>query len=260
MDAIAVITYPGHFYSTVKTVNQLRTMYDAPVYIFADNKHPDAWDTYLLDVAEAVGNCTVIPFAKFGFEDVHDGWLRQQLVKLNLHWFLPGELWYVSDGDVTVERELQPNEVPYNWMPTLVNSPTPAQQRTYIKHFIGVYGLTIDDKPIFTHHAPIRYISKKDLVGLHNHVLATTGNEFNDEHLKWIKNGRISGQGRTDEHMSLTEWDLLENYRLLVDKQELDLVYYDVGNGFDTFYGTDRDLQFDTVDDKIWQKIPQNRG
>ena len=259
MDAIAVITYPGHFYSTVKTVDQLRTMYNAPVYIFADNLHPDAWDTYVRDV-EATTQCVVIPFAAFEFEHVHDGWLRQQLVKLNVHKHLPGKTWYVTDGDVTVQRELQSNEVPFNWSPTLMHSLTTDQQRTYITLFIGNYGLTVDDKPVFTHHAPFRHITRKDLEGLHKHVLATTGNEFNAEHEKWIKCQRIVGYGGSSNHMSMTEWDLLENYRILVDKQPLNLVYYDVGSGFDTFYGTDRDLEFENVSEEIWQKIPQNRG
>jgi len=262
MDAIALINYPGHFLSTLGTIKNFLeiTEWRPPWYIFVDDLGPqwDAWPNYLQDLKTAIDNNfpelnpTYILFSEFQFPYIWDGWLRQQIVKLNLDRFLPGDLWYVTDGDVICERLISANEIPYNYQKThntLIN----AQQHSYLKQMLGISEtLNINGDNIYTHHIPVRWVARDDLHGLYRHISDVNGNDSNIVHFNLMKNERIIGYGPTAEHQSMTEWDLLETWRILIDKQQSHFEYWLIDDGgqpepdhaptyIKTFFGTDRD-------------------
>lgn len=280
MDAIAIINYPGHFVSTLGTIKNFLeiTHWRAPIYIFVDDQGPqwEAWENYLEDLDSAVktnfGNLDVnyVKFSEFGFPYIWDGWLRQQLVKLNLEKFLPGDLWYVTDGDVRLARIPGPNEIPYNFASThntLIN----AQQHTYITYMLGDVNSLCIAEQVYTHHVPCRWVTRNDLEELKFYVSKRLGNDFNIEHFNLMREERIIGYGPTPEHLSMTEWDLLEIWRINIDKQYPEFKYWLISRDtptsqtelttFDTFFGTDQDFNLEhftsqglVVTQEQWQK------
>jgi hypothetical protein len=284
MDAVALINYPGHFLSTLGTIKNFHeiTHWRSPWYIFVDDLGPQFkdWDgNYLDDLKSAVDanfpdlNPTYITFSDFNFPYVWDGWLRQQMVKLNLQQFLPGDIWYVTDGDVICERLIGANEIPYNYQTThnpLIN----AQQKSYMQQMLGSRdSLTLDGEEIYTHHIPVRWVTRDDLDNLNRHVSDVNGNGMNMVHFNLMQSEQIIGYGPTPEHMSMTEWDLLEIWRILVDGQAPDYQYWLINDGVtrpqfnktptwvDTFFGTDRDFDIKhftnqglTVTVEQWEK------
>jgi hypothetical protein len=266
MHAAALINYPGHFLSTLGTIKNFLeiTEWRPPWYIFVDDLGPqwEAWPDYLNELRSVIDlnfpalNPTYILFSEFKFPYVWDGWLRQQMVKLNLDRFLPGDLWYVTDGDVICERLIGANEIPYNYQTThnpLIN----AQQYTYIKHMLGIeQKLQLNGEVIYTHHVPVRWVTRDDLHGLYRHVSKTVSNDANIAHFNLMREERIIGYGPTAKHMSMTEWDLLETWRILVDDQISNFHYWIIDDGatprqnvpvtrIKTFFGTDRDFSLE---------------
>ena len=265
MDAIAVITYPGHFMSTLGTIKNFLevTHWRSPVYIFVDDLglQWESWPNYIDDLTDAVNsnfpelNTTYIKFSEFGFPHVWDGWLRQQLVKLNLDMILPGNLWYVTDGDVILNRIPNANEIPFNLIPTrkILNN---TQRDSYIRHMLGdVEFLKFNGERVYTHHVPCRWVTKNDLQDLRRYVSDRFKNDFNLVHYHLMREERITGYGSTPEHLSMTEWDLLETWRISIDQQMPEFRHWLISKEksadsstlttFNTFFGVDCDLDLD---------------
>jgi hypothetical protein len=284
MDAVALINYPGHFLSTLGTIKNFHeiTHWRAPWYIFVDDLGPQFkdWDgNYLDDLKSAVDENfpdlkpTYIAFSDFNFPHIWDGWLRQQMVKLNLQQFLPGDIWYVTDGDVICERLIGANEIPYDYQTThnpLIN----AQQKSYFKQMLGSSEcLQLSNEDIYTHHIPVRWVTRDDLHNLSRYVSDVNCNGMNQVHFNLMREERIIGYGPTPEHMSMTEWDLLEIWRILIDGQVPEYQYWLINDGIShpefgmtptwlkTFFGTDRDFNLEyftnqglTVTAEQWKK------
>ena len=116
--------------------------------------------------------------------------------------------------------------------------------------------LRLHDEDIFTHHIPVRWITRDDLHGLYRHISKTVGNDSNIEHFNLMREERIIGYGPTPDHMSMTEWDLLETWRILIDNQTSNFQYWIIDDGgiprqnipvtrLKTFFGTDRDFSLE---------------
>lgn len=256
-DAVAVITYPGHCITTLLTVKNLQNLtgWQVPVYLFVDDigKQYQEWDGDYIDNIRKFYDFefTVVKFSEFGWPYIWDGWLTQQLVKLNIDRFLPGDTWYVTDGDVYVKELLEYGTTPFNYVPDR-NKLIHAQNRSYLKHILKTPDILLEHKNrlLFTHHAPFRWIEKHHLQRLREHVSRIYVNDFNLVHLQLIRNERIIGFGPTEDCLSMTEWDLIEVFRANILQEDIGLEYWplridtSIENQarFWTFYGTDRDI------------------
>jgi len=261
-DSVAVITYPGHCITTALTIKNLLelTNWQVPFYVFVDDQGDQYknWPgNYLEDIKSYYADCfpdvklRYVLFSEFEFDHIWDGWLRQQMVKLNLDRFLPGELWYVTDGDVYNKTLLPYGTTPYNIVPDR-NKRIHAQNRSYLKHMLKTSDITLekDDRLLFTHHAPFRWVEKHHLLRLREHVSKIHVNDFNLVHIQLMREERIIGFGPTDEHLSMTEWDLIEIFRARVLGEDIELEYWPLSHDADvedqarfwTFFGTDRDI------------------
>ena len=256
-DAVAVITYPGHCITTLLTVKNLQNLtgWQVPVYLFVDDigKQYQEWNgDYIDDIRKFYDfEFRVVKFSEFGWPYIWDGWLTQQLVKLNIDRFLPGDTWYVTDGDVYVKELLEYGTTPFNYVPDR-NKLIHAQNRSYLKHILKTPDILLEHKNrlLFTHHAPFRWIEKHHLQRLREHVSRIYVNDFNLVHLQLIRNERIIGFGPTEDCLSMTEWDLIEVFRANILQEDIGLEYWplridtSIENQarFWTFYGTDRDI------------------
>jgi len=271
-DAIAVITYPGHCVTTLLTVKNLikTTDWQVPVYLFVDDigQQYNSWNgDYIQDIREFYNfDFRVVKFSEFAWPYIWDGWLTQQLVKLNIDRFLPGDLWYVTDGDVYIKEMLTYGSTPFNYVPHR-NKLIHAQNRSYLQHILKTPNILLekDNRLLFTHHAPFRWVEKQHLLRLREYVSKVHVNDFNLVHLQLIKQERIIGFGPTAESLSMTEWDLIEVFRTNVLGEDIGLEFWplridaDVENQskFWTFFGTDKDID-STWFEKFDVQIPQN--
>jgi len=276
-DAIAVITYPGHCITTCLTVKNILDLsnWQVPVYLFVDDigQQYNSWNgDYIEDIKKFYDfDFRVVKFSEFNWPYIWDGWLTQQLVKLNVDYFLPGNTWYVTDGDVYVKDILGYGATPFNYVPDR-NKMIHAQNRSYLKHILQSDNIVLekDNRMLFTHHAPFRWIEKYHLQKLREYVSKIHVNDFNLIHLQLIKEERIIGFGPTEQSLSMTEWDLIEVFRANILDENIGLEYWplrvdaniDNQAKFWTFYGTDRDIdpqwfeQFSiTIPAEIQQKI-----
>lgn len=261
-DAVAVITYPGHCISTALTIKNLldQSKWNAPVYIFVDDQGEQyqTWPgEYLEDIKQYYAECfpntllRYVLFSEFEFDHIWDGWLRQQMIKLNLDRFLPGQLWYATDGDVYIKELLKFGTTPFNYVPDR-NKLIHAQNRSYLAHILKTPNILIQHNSslIFTHHAPFRWVEKTVLQKLREYVSKEHVNDFNLVHIQLMKEERIIGFGPTDASLSMTEWDLIEIFRANILGDDIGFEYWplhtdtDVENQarFWTFFGTDRDI------------------
>ena len=256
-DAVAVITYPGHCITTLLTVKNLQNLtgWQVPVYLFVDDigKQYQEWNgDYIDDIRKFYDfEFRVVKFSEFGWPYIWDGWLTQQLVKLNIDRFLPGDTWYVTDGDVYVKELLEYGTTPFNYVPDR-NKLIHAQNRSYLKHILKTPDVLLerDNRLLFTHHAPFRWIEKDHLQRLREHVSRIHVNDFSLVHLQLIRDERIIGFGPTEDCLSMTEWDLIEVFRANILQEDIGLEYWplridtSIENQarFWTFYGTDRDI------------------
>lgn len=270
-DAIAVITYPGHCVTTYLTVKNLQRLYqwNVPIYLFVDDtgqQYKNWQGDYINDIRNFYDfDFIVVKFSDFEWPYIWDGWLTQQLVKLNLDRFLPGETWYVTDGDVYLKTPLQYGTTPFNFVPRR-NKMIHAQNRSYLSEILRTPDILLkkENRLLFTHHAPFRWVSRYHLESLRHYVSRAHSNDFNIIHLNLIKQEKIIGFGPTKEHLSMTEWDLIEIYRNNILGENIGLEYWplrsdvvDDSANFWTFFGTDRDI------DPSWFEqfgiaIPQN--
>ena len=290
-DAVVLMSYPGHCLSTLATLKNILDLsgWSVPVHFFIDDQgtHWQTWpldpgdDDYLDEFARicrsnfSQQDLVFHRFSDFGFQHIYDGWLRQQMVKLNLDRFLPGHTWYVSDGDVLCDRLLDRDEVPFNFVADPSHSVN-RQNESYIRYFLGLEDarLTYLGRPIFTHAIPCRWIIRDNLVDLRFHSSCLLKNDFNYEHIRLMRAERILGLGPSDDYLSMTEWDLLENYRRSQGhasqfrwwRNRLDPPVDHACDHAPTFYGTffgvDQDLGpqwFETngvaIDHSIWSKV-----
>jgi hypothetical protein len=264
-DAVAVITYPGHCVSTLLTIKNLHnlTSWQVPFYVFVDDLGDQftIWQgNYIDHIQDYYSDLPVqlefIKFSDFGFGPIWDGWLRQQLVKLNIDKFLPGDTWYVTDGDVYATKLIECNTIPYHFVPKH-NRQIYNQNCNYIRHILqhdDIY-LEVNGRNIFTHHVPYRWILRNVLQELKLHSNAVCKSEFNTNHWSLMKSLRILGLGN-DDNMSMTEWDLLEVFKIKILKQTCVYEHYPFGENFHTFFGTDKDLDLTWID--IPKHIQQN--
>lgn len=287
-DSVVVVTYPGHCLTTVGTLDNLFSLTDwtCPVHVFIDDQglqyqqwqSSDGFQNYtqefrhLLEINFPDKNFFFHHFSDFHFDHIWDGWLRQQMVKLNLDQTLSGEIWYVTDGDVKLSRALDCNETPFNFLTTpnhLIN----IQNENYMKHMLGINDarLRYHDQAVFSHLAPFRWVHREHLQGLRRYVGKRLVNDFNLVHIKLMREEKIIAFGPTSDHLSMTEWDLLEVYKQKVLGLDLGLKYWlnDLATAkkcdqtpteFWTFFGTDKDLdrqQFQKfhVPESIWQNV-----
>lgn len=281
-DAVAVVTYPGHALTTVLTIRNLLnlTLWTSPVHIFIDDQGPQyqLWpnfsDEYQALLRQQFPNTTFVfhMFSDFNFAHIWDGWLRQQMIKLNLDRALPGDLWYVTDGDVQLTRVLDINETPFNFV-TNLNPLIDQQNESYLGYMLGISNPRIQykDQAVFTHLAPFRWVRKHHLQGLRTFVTDKHVNDFNIIHTNLMREERIIGYGNKPTDLSMTEWDLLELYRERVLGEDLGLHYWinqtneirgcdHEPTHFWTFFGTDRDLGIEwfaslRVSEDLWTQV-----
>jgi len=162
------------------------------------------------------GSIFAIPFSSLS--DVPNesyGWIRQQLVKLNLHKILSGDEWLVIDGDTLINYPIDP------WKYCYIN---PGDMLHLHHDFFVRYTLNLGDQRVFYNNnpvefssVPIRLLSRSVLESLEKYVY-----ELHGTTVKGIRDSFTLKKDR-DKYIELSEFDLICNYQYFITKDLLPL-------------------------------------
>jgi len=240
-----ILTFPGHFFQTVlclRSVLEFYPDYIETVTVIADDVQCDPWTDYVKDLRQtlaAVHPVQIVPVSTLpAIRDCVAGWWRQQLIKLTLDQIRPDPAWFVVDGDVIFRSRCEVvDRVP-------ISSRYDATSRwsqmcaNYVRDVLGVDRgvMRNHDHPVITSPVPFRYLDRDLLQALRHHVESRFHKDFVDLHLAWFQDQTIVADIDPPTRWVMSEWELLECFRQMVQGQCLP--YNDLGSG----HQTDADL------------------
>lgn len=266
---LVVLTYPGHFLLTALTIRSYFKHHDSsPVTVVVDDIDADAWPSYLTDCAELYTPATIIPVSHLPQAHLfqHEGWIRQQIVKLYLDQLLPVDTWFFTDGDIEFNAPAPHNAVPYT---ITRGGPTQDQQNQYVTKLLGVAPGVFDKQQVCVSHPPFRTMQAQDLAQLRTHVEQLHDCDFAEWHQQHI----TSGGGKLNKDGSprylMSEWELLATFQNTVLGQNINLTHFQTDYAIGeqaktcgTCFCTDSEFGRDwwhnagiVVSDQIWQIV-----
>jgi len=263
---LVVLTYPGHFLLTILTIKSyLKYHTPTEIIVVVDDISNQAWPSYLTDCQEFYNNfeltVTIRPSSSILpiIQQFNSGWIRQQLIKLHLDLIIEPTHWFFTDGDIIFLHSVDPNELPYSL-------PLPVEgQNNYIRAVLGIeqVGIFVNGIQVCVNDPAFRAMDKQTLIDLRNYVEQVHQKSISEVHFNYRKTSSIV----------VTEWELLESFKLYVQGHNPNLVRYAPHNlmnlpgnlnffthQFLTCYNTDQDFsrawfsdQGITVSDNLWE-------
>ena len=267
---LVVLTYPGHFLLTALTIQSyFRHHNTVPTTVIVDDVDADAWPKYLSDCAELYAPATIVPVSQLPQTNLfrHEGWIRQQIIKLYLDQILPFDTWFFTDGDIEFNTPVPHDAVPYT---ITRGGPTQDQQNAYVSALLNAKPGVFDKQQVCVSHPPFRTMRAQDLAQLRTYVEQQVGCDFADWHKDHLTHngGDLTPDGTPRYLMS--EWDLLATFQSTVLQQDINLTHFQTdytigeepktcGTCFCTDSGIERDWwrthgRID-VADRIWNTI-----
>jgi hypothetical protein len=235
-----VLSYPGHFHQTQLSIKSLMKFYPETQQItfVLDDIQTEPWPSYVDDHVSAVSNLLTIPFEVLTTSQMPDikkcfsGWWRQQLVKLTLDRLVPGDQWFVVDGDVIFQTRSDIQDtvpVSFRYQPDQNYS---ILSCNYVKTLLGISrgNLTCRGTAVGTNPIPFRWLTRDLLAGLRAHVESRFGQEFVAMHLAWFRNQTIVYDCNPPTKLAISEWELIECYRRFV--LGIQLPFTEPGSGY----------------------------
>lgn len=218
---LVVLTYPGHFFFTVLTVQSYLQHHTDPssIHILVDDLSPHAWPGYVEDCVvnykefdpHIVRTSQLVFLQNF----VKNGWIRQQMIKLYLDRLLSFDQWFYTDGDIIFLNAVDINTLPYS---EPESSEVSSLNHSYVAKILGVdaNGIYKDTKRVCVSNPAFRSMHKTTLQDLRQFVEYRHQQPFD----------RLHESYQIHHTASMSEWELIENFRKHVLGQDLELVKY----------------------------------
>jgi hypothetical protein len=220
---LVILTYPGHFLMTLLTIKSYLAYHPAPeeIIVVADDVSSQSWPTYIRDCEElyAPYSARVIASSSSTVAKhfAHNDWIRQQIIKLHLDLLIGRDSWFFTDGDIIFLNSVTPGTIPY----TMLYESNPAitqQQNNYVCTMLGIDqpGLVVNGQQVCVSNPPFRYLSSQLLQDLRSWVETKSGRQFYQTHEPF----------QHADSISVSEWELIENFRCYIMQQQPSLVQY----------------------------------
>jgi hypothetical protein len=222
IDRIVLTTFPGYFFTQILSLRSIQ-QYAAgfPIDVIIDDLGNRSWETYPEDCQKYITQCfpnldiTFHLFSNFiGIERVQTGgWFRQQLVKLYLDKFVPGDRWLLVDADV-VFTETPKIELVSASVRTEA-TPVDTGNRMYVQYMLDC------DKPWVVNDSeywclsgvPFRLIQRDLLENLRAHVEAVHNTNLFELHLSLFRENKLVAFDPNSQTMVMSEFQLIEIFR-----------------------------------------------
>lgn len=244
-DCYAITTWPGYCFQTALCIRSiLKHFPPRPIHIIVDTKHDTGYPIatpwpdfeqdlkqYIVDQhfdAEIIWH-TVGEVA--GINQCSVGWWRQQLVKLCLDQYLPGDSWLVIDADIIFDQPLTFDHVPVkaDRLLALEKDSITLGNRRYVQHLLGsnIDHITCDGFPACASAVPFRPLDRSLLIDLRDHVEQRHQQNFVQMHVDMFADQRIVAYDSECASMVMSEFELIEVYRHMTDPQPFRAVHWD---------------------------------
>ena len=235
-----VLSFPGHFFQTLACVRSLGSFYPEIQHIsfVLDDIDRDPWHTYPQDFQRCLQQWCDVPhdiFLTSQLESINQcpaGWWRQQLVKYIMDDIIPGQDWFVVDGDTIFETRCDAQ----GCVPVTLRHPTESNfskmSENYVRTLLGIDQGHLEHKGtwVCTNAVPFRHLERDFLHGLRQHVENRFQKDFLALHLDWFQDQSIVADWDPPNRMVMSEWELMECYRKYV--LEIDLPVIEMGSGY----------------------------
>ena len=291
---LVILTYPGHFLLTASTIQSFFLHNPpTPVIVVVDDLSRYSWPSYVSDCETfyktLAHNVLVVAVSDLpqahAYNQPTNGWLRQQIVKLHLDQLIADPVWFFTDGDMQFHFPIPFDSVPYAI--TRSRDDIQARQNFYVAKLLDIPNPGIvaqhphmDWAPdrraqVCVSNPPFRSMQADTLRKLRQHLKDLRGHDVIQAHT-WLYD-TFPATTNGDAPFIESEWELIENFRTHVLKQDINLIYYPVlplsldgtYNNQDlefcvTCYVSDQALgkswfeqQNICVPDQIWQRLEQ---
>lgn len=216
---VAVLTYPGHFFLTQLCVRCLARwdLYStAELTILYDDLDLDTWVDFAQDLRQTFPRTQFVAYSSLpNIHKVQVGWWRQQLVKLHVDQMLPGDQWFLVDGDVLFDSAIDPRVIPVS---RYRSDDVAIMMANYVRDMLGIDQpyITVDRVPCVTSAIPWRLVDRELLQKLRCHVQHRYPGEVVDVHAAWFQDQTIVAGWPAPTKWIMSEWELIENYRFHV--------------------------------------------
>lgn len=244
MNKAVIVTYPGHFFQTRMTIDSIKYFYPdiSQIYVAYDDATIEHWPDYLKDCRSFYNsNSNYVPIEFVSFSQINPniqkckiGWYRQQLIKCCIDQGIPGDEWFVVDGDVIFDERVDVAGVtPVHHRPER-DDPLSKLVLNYIRFALGIgqHPLLADGNYKVTSAIPFRILTRKMLQTLRNRVEQNIGGEFVARHVEMVHAQELIVYSEETDKMVMHEWELIEAVHLLEDPDAYCMV--DIGSGYDT--------------------------
>jgi len=238
MNTAVVLTFPGHFFLTVMTLESIRYFYPdiKQIYVLYDDQVTAGWPDYVDDCCKwyRIPHDRFISYSQVN-KDIAQcrvGWYRQQLIKCSIDQGVPGDRWFVVDGDIVFDQKVD------------VDNITPVQHRDHPNDMLSLAVkrctntlLGIDQSPLLfdgrfkiTSSIPFRILEKSVLEELRHRVETNIGGNFVQQLTEMVHAHRLVAYDDTGSGMVMHEWELIEAVNHIMYPGRFRIV--DMGSGY----------------------------
>lgn len=228
-DCYAITTWPGYVFQTALCIKSIAQYFPKkPIHIIVDTNHTHAVDPWpnFFEHLQIYLNQQYWQHDNLVYHRVDDvplidsckvGWWRQQLVKLNLDQYLPGNHWLVVDADIIFEQTLEFDSVPVkiDHLYALESDPITIGNRLYVKHMLNTEydRISHDNFPACASAVPFRQLDRKLLTQLRTMVEQNHNKNFTQLHLDLFESCEIVAMDPECKKMVMSEFELIEVFR-----------------------------------------------
>jgi hypothetical protein len=239
---VVVLTYPGHFLMTLLCLNSLEKFYSPDrYYVLYDDFATSAWPDYVKDCFKyyQFKNLELIPYSSAhpAIKQCKVGWWRQQLTKLCIDQCLPGDQWFVVDGDVIFDEHVDIRGVIPVHGREEHDSPISIMVTRYVEFMLNAPRVSIRNQTAITSSIPFRWLDRLGLTDLRSTVSSNIGTECIAAHVAMFESGDIVGFDPNATKMVMHEWELIEAYNQLTRPGQYRVI--ETGSGYHTQSNTD---------------------
>lgn len=213
------------------------------IYIIYDDL-AGSWPDYQQDLRREydqwfVKPCALIPYSYLpGINRCDVGWWRQQLIKTHIDLLVPGDIWFVVDGDVIFDESVDM----VDRTPVAVRGdpidPMSQMIDRYVDRVLGKENsrVTYDGKYCITSVIPFRVLDREQLQSLRSYSERQLGTDFLSWHIDMMAAGQIVGFVPEGDRMIMHEWELIEAWNHLHRPGRY--ILESGGNGYHTYTHT----------------------
>ena len=244
-DCYAITTWPGYCFQTALCIRSILEHFPLrPIHIIVDTEHHTGypvttpWPDFESDLKQYIADqhfkADIVWHTVGQVPAINQcpvGWWRQQLVKLCLDQYLPGDSWLIIDADIIFDQPLTFDQVPVkvDRHRALETDSITLGNRLYVKYLLGtdVNSITCNNLPACASAVPFRQLDRKLLIDLRNHVEQIHQQDFVEMHIKMFESQQIVGYDPKCQSMVMSEFELVEVYRHMTNPLPFRAVHWD---------------------------------